>query len=102
VEVALHHNGCDLEICVADRGAGVPAFERDRIFEMYATAHERGSRGSRHGLGLAYCRAVVESHGGTIKHRDNAPQGSRFVITIPAPGTGSAVEAELAADEARG
>jgi signal transduction histidine kinase len=42
------------------------------------------------GLGLAYVRAVAERHGGSVRYEAVSPNGSRFILTIPAldPSTG--------------
>ncbi len=71
-----------VRIVVADNGAGVPAEERDKIFEMF----QRGSTGfgqSGTGVGLAFCRRVVEGHGGHIWVEDGPQGGSRFCLTLP-------------------
>jgi two-component system sensor histidine kinase KdpD len=75
-----------LVLTVADSGPGVPAAERDRVFEKFwrgsSGTTSRSSRGS--GLGLAICRAIVDLHGGTItvRDRDDGP-GACFVATLP-------------------
>ena len=72
-------------IRVSDEGPGVPAALRERIFDKYAQA-ERGagmrSRDSR-GLGLRFCRVIVEAHGGRIWVEDAQPRGARFVVELP-------------------
>jgi signal transduction histidine kinase len=56
-----------VEVEVADTGEGIPASERDRVFEPF---HRGGPDAARHadgaGLGLAISRAIVETHGGRI------------------------------------
>lgn len=68
-------------IQVIDEGPGVDAELRQHIFNKY----EIGTlmRGvSQIGLGLAFCKLVVEAHGGTITVEDNQPRGAIFTITI--------------------
>ena len=73
-----------VEVSVADDGPGIPAADRDRIFEPYVRVGEgRGAGGL--GLGLAICRRIVEAHGGTIRVEERPQGGSRFVFTLPAP-----------------
>jgi two-component system, OmpR family, sensor histidine kinase KdpD len=67
-------------IAVDDAGPGVPAAERDRIFEPF----HRGEGSTSSGVGLAICRAFVEAHGGTIAVRTSPAGGARFVFTLPA------------------
>jgi two-component system sensor histidine kinase HydH len=67
-----------LVIEVIDRGPGVPAADRDKIFEPFFTGKTRGT-----GLGLAIAKRMVELHGGSIAVFDNQPTGARFRIEIP-------------------
>lgn len=76
-----------LFVRVEDDGPGVPADQRDRIFERYARLdrdaqyHARSSRG----LGLSFCRLAVEAHGGKIWVEDGAAGGAAFCFEIPGP-----------------
>lgn len=67
-----------LAIEVRDTGPGVPEHLRERVFDAYFTTKTVGT-----GIGLAYCRAVVEAHGGAIDLLP-APTGARFRIVLPA------------------
>jgi two-component system sensor histidine kinase/response regulator len=70
-----------VRIRVADFGPGVSENLRQSIFEKY----EIGTlmKGvSQTGLGLAFCKIVVEAHSGKISVTDNTPQGSIFTIEI--------------------
>lgn len=68
---------------VADNGPGIPPEYRDRIFERYVQVpgHTGKRRGS--GLGLTYCKMVVEMHGGRIWVESPPPGGSDFLFTLP-------------------
>ena len=63
---------------VIDRGPGVPAADRDKIFEPFFTGKTRGT-----GLGLAIAKRMVELHNGSIAVLDSQPTGARFRIEIP-------------------
>jgi signal transduction histidine kinase len=72
---------------VRDTGPGVPAADRDRIFERFARGDAaRGTRGS--GLGLAIVRAIAAGHGGHARAEAAAPDGSglRVELTWPVAG----------------
>lgn len=73
------------QVRVEDTGPGIPEALRDRIFDPFVQIDGGSSatRGGR-GLGLAFCRAAVIAHGGTI-HVDGTRSGASFVIRIPAP-----------------
>jgi two-component system sensor histidine kinase HydH len=63
---------------VIDRGPGVPAADRDKIFEPFHTGKTRGT-----GLGLAIAKRLVELHRGTITVDDAPGGGARFRIVLP-------------------
>ncbi len=70
------------EFSVTDNGVGVPAVDRERIFDLF----ERGATGNDStgkGMGLAICRAIVERHGGRIGVEKPPGGGSRFSFTLP-------------------
>jgi two-component system, OmpR family, sensor kinase len=86
VEVALQAQNGQAEIDVIDHGPGVPAVQRDRIFERFHRADPARSRdqgGS--GLGLSIAAAVVTAHGGRISLADTPGGGATFRIELPAP-----------------
>jgi signal transduction histidine kinase len=84
VEVTQTSNGPKLS--VTDNGPGVPADQRERIFEPFVRLGGRESRNSRNGtgLGLAIVRRTIESHGGTITCDPSATGGARFTLRLPA------------------
>lgn len=70
-----------LELCVQDRGPGIPEAEREAIFQPYV----RGDRAGRHGtgLGLAVCRAIAQAHGAQLVVRAREGGGSCFCLQLP-------------------
>lgn len=77
----------EVAIEVSDRGPGVPAAERDRLFEPFfrgAGARARQLPGS--GLGLHLVRRIAEAHGGRIEVAPAPGGGSRFTLHLPAHG----------------
>ncbi len=79
VVVTARANGKIVTLAVADDGPGVPAADRDRLFEPFFTTH-RADGGA--GLGLPIARSLVEAHGGHILIADPAT-GARFEVTLP-------------------
>ena len=71
------HDGA-AEISVADDGPGVPAADRDRIFQRFVTTRPGGN-----GLGLSTSREIAQAHGGTLTLSD-APGGANFILRLPA------------------
>jgi signal transduction histidine kinase len=73
-----------LSVSVEDTGCGIPAVDRDRIFERLFQREQNDSQLHRGlGLGLFICRAIVEAHGGRIWIEEVAGPGTRFVFTLP-------------------
>lgn len=76
--VGTADTGGQLELRVADRGAGIPPQLRDRIFESFYTTKPRGM-----GLGLPIVRAIVEAHRGRLLVEAREGGGSVFVVRLP-------------------
>jgi len=69
-------------IAVRDWGPGIPAAERERVFERFARLDAR-KPGS--GLGLAIARQIAEAHGGTLTLSPSTRGGpTEFVLSLPA------------------
>ena len=66
-------------IAVADTGPGIASEDKERLFVPYFSTKTTGM-----GLGLPIVHQIVTDHSGTIWVEDNLPQGSRFVIELPA------------------
>ena len=80
VRARRENDGVRLEI--EDNGPGVPVSMQEQLFEPFVTSKEVG-KGT--GLGLAVCRGIVESTGGTITLDASFEGGARFIVTLPAP-----------------
>lgn len=80
VEVSLNALPQVVELEIADRGAGIPELERERVFDRFARMQtHRTAPGT--GLGLSLARAIVLRHEGRIALLDNAP-GLRVRVTL--------------------
>ncbi|MGO9881829.1 MAG: sensor histidine kinase [Solirubrobacteraceae bacterium] len=79
VEVVQTANGPSMS--VTDNGPGVPADQRERIFEPFVRL-PRSARGGT-GLGLAIVRRTIESHGGMITCDSSPTGGARFTLRLP-------------------
>lgn len=71
-----------VEFTVDDDGPGIADEHKTGIFDLYARAWDEGHEISR-GIGLAFCRVVVEAHAGTIEALDREPRGTRFRVVLP-------------------
>jgi signal transduction histidine kinase len=81
IHVACRKQDTDWLFTVEDNGPGIEAAYQQRIFEPFKRLHGRQQPGS--GLGLAYCRGAIESHGGRIWVESKPGQGSTFAFTLP-------------------
>jgi two-component system, LuxR family, sensor kinase FixL len=68
----------NVEICVVDRGAGIPAANLEQIFEPFVTTKATGM-----GLGLAICRSIIEAHGGRLWATNNPDCGATLHCELP-------------------
>jgi PAS domain S-box-containing protein len=74
-----------VRIAVSDRGAGIPAAFRERIFRRFAQADGADSRRKGGtGLGLSICKTIVEQHGGRIWFETAEGEGTTFFVELPA------------------
>jgi two-component system, OmpR family, sensor kinase len=97
VSLSPHDGLVTLE--VSDRGPGVPAEARGKVFDRFARAFgDAGPGGS--GLGLAIVRAVAEAHGGTVSLDEAEGGGARFSVDLPASGGGPATGAPAPSESA--
>jgi two-component system sensor histidine kinase KdpD len=80
VRVAQEAPG-QVTIRVIDRGPGVPAPMRERLFNRFVKGPSEAGDGT--GLGLAITRGLVEAHAGSIALEDGAPGETTFRFTIP-------------------
>jgi signal transduction histidine kinase len=74
-------DGQQARFWVRDEGVGIPAAERDRIFERFARAPGRRREGA--GLGLAIVRVIAEAHHGSVEVQSQPDRGSTFTVTVP-------------------
>ncbi len=75
---------------VCDRGPGVPADQRERIFEPFYRLPGASEQSGGVGLGLALVKSIVQRHGGTVRCEDHAGGGACFVVRLPLARAGEA------------
>jgi two-component system sensor histidine kinase KdpD len=74
--------GDQLSVSVFDNGPGLPAGKEEEVFQKFNRGHrESSTRGV--GLGLTICRAIVESHRGSICASNRPGGGAVFTFTLP-------------------
>jgi len=74
-----------VDLMVRDTGAGIPADKLPRIFDRFYTTKSgpdaTGKGGT--GLGLAFCRDVIEAHRGRIRVESTPGRGTSFTLRLP-------------------
>jgi signal transduction histidine kinase len=84
VTVVTWYDESHVFVAVDDQGPGIPVDQRNRVFDRFVQLDEnrKGTRGF--GLGLAYCKSAIQTHGGRIRVEDTPyGTGSRFVFSLP-------------------
>jgi two-component system, sensor histidine kinase and response regulator len=85
IRISIARKDTAVLVAVHDEGPGVPSEARERIFEKFGTIDTRTQRAYHSaGLGLAFCKLAVETHGGRIAVESREPVGSTFWFELPA------------------
>jgi two-component system phosphate regulon sensor histidine kinase PhoR len=74
-----------VRVSVEDRGYGIPAESKDRVWEKFYRVVREGQEKDEEstGLGLSFVREVIEQHGGSVALDSEEGRGSKFSFTIP-------------------
>lgn len=96
---AFKHNGPDIQVSVGvsrldqeaeffcrDTGEGIPDTVRGRLFEDFASGDRLDDRVPSFGLGLSFCKAAIEAHGGRIWFASTEGEGTTVFFSLPIPG----------------
>jgi hypothetical protein len=96
VEIFSDHSGGMVRIEVRDRGPGVPADFRGRIFGKFAMADASDSRvKGGTGLGLSIAREIARRHGAEVGFDDREGGGTAFHVDLPLDSTEPATKATV-------
>ncbi len=85
MQVSLARSETGAEIVVHNEGDGIPAADRERVFERFVRLDAVRSRSDRGGLGLPIARWVAEAHGGTLVLDSSGTDGVTFIVRLPLP-----------------
>ena len=78
LKVSTWREGSDALISVTDTGDGITTEAAEKIFQPLYTTKSKGV-----GLGLSFCKRVIEAHGGTINFTSKVGEGTIFTIRLP-------------------
>jgi signal transduction histidine kinase len=82
VEIVLERHDEAAVLSVKDQGIGIPASDRDKVFEAFRRGRNVGDIGGS-GLGLSVTRKIVEAHGGSVGVSSELGSGSTFSVRLP-------------------
>jgi len=82
VSITARRRDGEVEIAVADTGAGIPESQRALVFERF-WHDRRNARRRGTGLGLAIAKGIIDAHGGRIWVESAEGRGSTFYFTLP-------------------
>ncbi len=83
VELSVMREGEQLLFRVADRGPGIAAAERERVFEPFYRVPDVPADAGGTGLGLAIARRLAREQRGDVRHRPREGGGSEFILSLP-------------------
>lgn len=78
IHIHTRSGGGMIHLGVRDHGHGIPPEHLDRIFEPFHTTRSDGL-----GMGLAICRRIAETHGGTLNAANHEKGGAIFTFSLP-------------------
>ena len=83
ITIRIEPLGEHVRISVTDTGPGIPEEQHLAIFDRFAQISGAYGRRSGTGLGLTFCKLVVEAHSGRIWVESPPEGGSKFIVTLP-------------------
>lgn len=83
VTVTIYREGNQLAVQVSDNGEGIPEEDQQRIFDKFVQGSKRMPVRTGTGLGLTFCKLVIEAHGGRITVSSIAKEGTQFTFHLP-------------------
>jgi two-component system sensor histidine kinase KdpD len=86
IKLEARRGGDTYELSVSDLGPGIPADERERVFDMFHRVQVTDQRALGTGMGLAICKGLIEALGGTISAgASDTEKGTRITVRLPQP-----------------
>jgi two-component system sensor histidine kinase KdpD len=82
IEISAMLEGEAVRVTLEDNGPGFPPGDPERLFAKFQRGRDESEIAGA-GLGLAICRAIIETHGGFIRAANRDGGGAQFIFTLP-------------------
>lgn len=83
LNINVLHQKRDIVFSFADRGIGIPKNELNNIFKKFYRIENQYNQNGSVGLGLAFCKELVNFMNGDITVNSKVNEGSEFIVTLP-------------------
>jgi len=83
IMVGVQPNSHYITVRISDTGYGIPSDKLSLLFEPFFKVKGQNERGSGSGLGLTFCKKIMESHQGDITVMSKEGEGTTFVLKFP-------------------
>jgi signal transduction histidine kinase len=91
ITVSARNDEVYVTVSISDTGTGIPHDKLPFIFEPFFRVRGKDERHKGSGLGLTFCKKIVEAHGGEISAFSKEGEGSTFVMKFPVQSTSGGV-----------
>ena len=86
ITIAVRPQECHLALSVTDDGVGIPQEDLGKLFRKFVKLNSKAFERPGSGIGLFFCKKIIELHGGTIHVASEVGRGSSFTCLLPLPG----------------
>ena len=84
VQINITTSDQNVRVSIEDKGPGIPAEFKDRVFEKFSQSDSSDSRSAGgYGLGLSIVKAIIEAHGGQVGFESEKDIGTKFYFDLP-------------------
>ena len=83
ISVRARHDDYHVHVAISDTGRGIPKDKIPFIFEPFYRVKERGEHIEGSGLGLTFCKRIMDAHGGKIEVSSEEGRGTTFSLRFP-------------------
>ncbi|MEA3471046.1 MAG: hybrid sensor histidine kinase/response regulator [Thermodesulfobacteriota bacterium] len=83
IHIGAEYDALDVTISISDTGAGIPRDKIPFIFEPFFRGKGKEDRQRGSGLGLTFCKKIMEAHDGSIEVQSKEGEGTTFLLKFP-------------------